>query len=164
MSAVLPRRLRKAYIIIVIAYVALGFVFVAQTYATAYERLGPQLPSSPVVKVPTGNDDKTVEAYYDYLQLRHLQQQNQTYTVNSLALLITYSVLGAVLLIFSALVWSWYSRRRRDSAGLYPVEVYNGYIAERNGPVDAYTLANYAVMLAFSAFYVWWDIVFGQWM
>jgi|WetSurMetagenome_2_1015567.scaffolds.fasta_scaffold618689_1 hypothetical protein len=158
----IPHWLRRLYVFGAVAYIALGFVFVAQAYAT-WERMGAPITSTPVTKVPTGNDDKTVEAYYDYLQLRHLQQQTETYGVQATPLLITYGVLGATLLILFTMTWMWYAKRRSDSAGLYPIEVYNGYIAERGGPVEAFTYANYAVMVAFSAFYVWWDIVFGQW-
>ncbi len=157
-----PRWVRKFYIYSAIAYVLLGFAFVGQAYA--WERMGAPISTTPVIKVPTGNDDRTVEAYYDYLQLRHLQQQTETYSIQATPLLITYGVLGGTLLVLYSMVWMWYSKRRRDSAGLYPVEVYNGYIAERGGPVEPFTYANYTLMVAFSAFYVWWDIVFGQWM
>jgi hypothetical protein len=160
----IPLWLRRLYVVTVAVYVALGFFFVAQTYAQQ-ERLNGPITTHPVTaKVPTGSDDKTVEAYYQYLDLRHLQQQTQAYQVNPQTLIITYGVLGGTILVVFTLTWMWYSKRRTDSAGLYPVEVYNGYISERNGPVDVYTYANYAAMLAFSAFYIWWNIAFGQWM
>ncbi len=160
---IVPRWLTRFYVWSVIAYVALGFVFVGQAYAT-WERMGAPITTQPVIKVPTGNDDKTVEAYYDYLQLRHLQNQNETYSVQATPLLIVYGVLGGTLFILFTMVWMWYSKRRPDSAGLYPVEVYNGYIAERGGVVEPFTYANYGLMVAFSAWYVWWNIAFGQWM
>ena len=159
----MPRWVRRFYIYSVIAYIALGFVFVGQAYAT-WERMGGPITVHPVVKVPTGNDDKTVDAYYAYLQLRHLQQQTVTFNVQATPLLITYGTLGATLFVLYTMVFMWYSKRRSDSAGLYPVEVYNGYIAERGGPVELFTYANYALMVAFSAWYVWWNIAFGQWM
>lgn len=160
----IPAPIRKLFVVIVVCYFALGGVFVAQTYAGAYPRMGPSFDTTPVVKVPTGSDDRTVEAYYDYLYLRTLQQQGQTFEVLTQPLLLTYAVIGAVILIFVGLVWAWFGKRTHNSAGLYPVEVYNGYITERNGPVDTYTYANYAVMLAFCVFYIWWNLVFGQWM
>lgn len=157
-----PRFWRRLYVSAVAAYIVLGFLFAGVAYAQL-ERIGPSFPSNPVVKVPSGSDDDTVMAYYDYLQLRHLQQQTNTYGVNPVDLTIVYGILGAVLLLFAALVWMWHTRQGRNDPGLYPVEVYNGYVAERAGPVDLFTWANYAVMLAFMVWYIWWDLVFGQW-
>lgn len=158
----IPRLWKRLYIASVAAYVVLGFVFAGVAYAQL-ERIGPSFTSTPVTKVPTGSDDSTVQAYYNYLQLRHLQQQVGTYGVNSVDLVIIYGILGAVLLLFAALAWAWSSRQKRGTPGLYPVEVYNGYMTERSAPVDAFTWANYAIMLSFMVFYIWWDITFGQW-
>jgi len=159
---VLLRTAKRFFVIAAIGYVCLGVFFVAQTYALGtYPRIGPQFTTTPVTKVPTGDSDATVRAYYNYLQLRHLQQQTETYAVNPVTLVIVYGILGAVLVIFSALAFMWYARDRR--VGLYPVEVYNGYLAEGAGGVDLFTWSNYAVMLAFIAFYIWWNLTFGQW-
>ncbi len=157
-----PRFWKRLYAAIVAAYVALGFVFAGVAYAQM-ERIGPSFTTTPVVKVPTGSDDATVQAYYNYLQLRHLQQQVETYGVNSVDLVIIYGILGGVLLIFAALTWAWFARQRRGQPGLYPVEVYNGYMTERGSPVDAIAWSNYAVMLSFMVFYIWWNLTFGQW-
>ncbi len=158
----IPRFWRRLYVFGVVVYIALGFVFAGVAYAQM-ERIGPSFTTNPVTKVPTGSDDVTVQKYYDYLQLRHLQQQVETYGVSSVTLVIVYGILGATLLLFAALAWIWFSRQKRGAPGLYPVEVYNGYITERADPVDAFAWSNYAVMLAFMVFYIWWDLVFGQW-
>jgi hypothetical protein len=156
------RTAKRFFVIAAVGYVVLGVFFVAHTYALGtYERLGPTIQTSPVTKVPTGSSDATVRAYYDYLQLRHLQQQTETYGINPVDMIITYGSLGAVLLITSALAFMWYAKDKRS--GLYPVEVYNGYIAEGAGGLDLFTLSNYAVMLAFIVFYIWWNLTFGQW-
>jgi hypothetical protein len=161
----LPIRVRRAYALALIVYIALGFVFIGRSYALdGGERVGDVVTTHPVTKVPTGSDDATVERYYDYLQLRHLQQQTETFSVNGVTLTITYGVLGAIIVIFSGLGWMWYAKSGgKSQAGLYPVEVYNGYIAERGGPIEFFTWSNYVAMLAFVAFYVWWNLVFGQW-
>jgi hypothetical protein len=158
----IPRFWRRLYALAAIAYIALGFVFVGVAYAQM-ERIGPSFTATPVIQVPTGSDDVTVQKYYDYLQLRHLQQQTLTYGVNTVDLVIIYGVLGATLLIFAAITWAWFTRQKRGTPGLYPVEVYNGYITERGSPVDAIAWSNYAVMLAFMVFYIWWNLTFGQW-
>lgn len=156
-------RMAKRFLVIAaVGYIALGVFFVAQTYAFGtYERIGPSFQTSPLTHVPTGSADTTVNAYYDYLQLRHLQQQTETYRVNPVDIVIVYGILGAVLVIFSTLGFMWYSREKRQ--GIYPVEIYNGYIAEGTGRVDLFTWANYATMLAFMVFYIWWNLTFGQW-
>lgn len=153
---------KRLYVATVVAYVVLGFAFAGVAHAQL-ERIGPSFTTHPVTKVPTGSSDATVEAYYNYLQLRHLQQQTETYGVNDVDLVIIYGILGGVLLIFSCLIWVWHMRQKRKLPGLYPVEVYNGYIAERGAPVDIYVWSNYAVMLAFMGFYIWWNLIFGQW-
>ncbi|HMK92550.1 MAG TPA: hypothetical protein VK576_06090 [Thermoleophilia bacterium] len=153
---------KRLYIAVVVAYVALGFVFVGVAYGQL-ERISPNITTTPVTKVPTGNSDATAMAYYDYLQLRHLQQQTETYGVNGVSLIIIYGILGAVLLFFTMAVWIWHTRQKRRLAGVYPVEVYNGYISERGGPVDYLTWSAYGIMLTFMVFYIWWDMIFGQW-
>jgi hypothetical protein len=158
-----PRIWRRLYLIALVAYVALGVVFVGSVYGDSQERIGPIITTQPVIKVPTGSSDATAQAYYHYLQLRHLQQQTETYGVNPVILIIVYGILGATLLIFFTLVWTWYARQPRGQAGLYPPEVFDGYIAERGGPIDSFALTNYLVMLAFVVFTVWWNMTFGQW-
>jgi len=149
-------------LIAVVGYLALGVFFVGRSYGLGtYERIGPTYSTHTIINVPTGSDDATVLDYYDYLQLRHLQQQTETYFVNTVDLTITYGILGGVLAIFTTLTFMWYSRDRK--AGLYPVEVYNGYIAEGAGHVDLFVWANYAAMVAFMGWYIWWNLTFGQW-
>ena len=113
--------------------------------------------------MPTGSDDVTYRSITTTCRLRHLQGQVETYGVNDVVLVIIYGILGATLLIFTAITWAWFTRQRRGTPGLYPVEVYNGYITERGSPVDTIAWSNYAVMLAFMVFYIWWNLTFGQW-
>ncbi len=154
---------KRLYVATAVAYVALGFAF-------AGRGARPARAHRPLVYHTPGHQGadglratRRCEAYYNYLQLRHLQQQTQTYGVNNVDLVIIYGILGGVLLIFSCLIWVWHMRQKRKLPGLYPVEVYNGYIAERGAPVDIYVWSNYAVMLAFMGFYIWWNLIFGQW-
>ena len=159
----IPKFWRRFFALASIAYIVLGLALAGVVYASAMPRVGSSFATSPVTKVPTGSDDATVMQYYDYLQLRHLAQQAETYGVNSVTIVIIYGISGAVLLIFSAITWAWFTRGRRGQPALYPVEVYNGYLSERGSPVDMIAWSNYAVMLAFMVFYIWWDLTFGQW-
>ncbi len=154
----LQRRLRRFYAVTAILYALLGLLFIQR--AMAQTRVPVSVYTNDIEPVPTGNDDETVMRYYDYLYLRHLRNFQETYFTNPLLLSWVYGVLGAGLLVIYAFTFGWYSRRLHHD--LYPVEVYNGYIAERGGPVDPFNWAVYGVLLAYMAYYTVTCVVFGQ--
>lgn len=160
MSDNTARWVARLYILAAALYVLLGFVLIAHAYARGQE-INPMIPvPSQYTDVPTGSDDAAVQAYYDYLNYRHLENLEQTYTWSPLTLTTAYGILGGILVIFYFLVLAWHARRSRGD--LYPVEVFNGYLSERGGPVDAFNWAVYAILLGFMIYYTVVNVIFGQ--
>jgi hypothetical protein len=56
--------------------------------------------------------------------------------------------------------FAWYARRR--SGDLYPVEVFNGIITERNGPVDPFNYAVWAILGIYIVYYTVIQVLYGQ--
>jgi hypothetical protein len=144
-----------------VMYALLGGFVVYQAYAQqTYSWVIPTL-NKPYLKVPTGADDKSVNAFFDYNQLRHLASLQETYFLDPYYLGTMYLVIGVVLLIFYTVSLSWFSRQR-SRGDLYPVEVYNGYLTERGGPVDALNWVMYAVLLSYMIVYTVVNLIGGQ--
>jgi hypothetical protein len=144
-----------------VMYALLGGFVIYQAYAQqTYSWVLPTL-NKPFLKVPTGADDKAVSAFFDYNQLRHLASLQETYFVDPYYLGTMYLIIGVILVTFYALSLSWFSRQRRKG-DLYPVEVYNGYITERSGPVDWMNWLLYAVLLCYMVTYTVVNLIGGQ--
>lgn len=162
----LTRRVKTFYMVTVAIFLLLT-LFVSMQ-AIAQNETTTTLPSltgaannpGPYASVPTGSDDATVRQYYHYLDLRRLQGFHEMYVFNPVWLGWGYGVLGATLIVLYLFVFAWYTRQRKED--LYPVEVYNGYITERAGPVDAFNLALYAILVGLMIAYTVWNIVYGQ--
>jgi len=154
----LRRRIIRIYTVTSALYFLLGAGLVWQSYAQT--RVSPTVFYERPIRVPTGNDDNAVNAYYDYLMLRNLRSLGETWVhPNPLVLGWVYLWLAFLLGIFYFLMFAWYARRTRGD--LYPVEVYN-VISERGGPVDPFNWALYAVLLSYMLYYSVQDILFGQ--
>ena len=110
--------------------------------------------------VPTGSDDEAVQNYYDYLDYRHLAYLHETTTIDRVDLTTIYGILGGILIIFYFFVTAWGARRSK--ADLYPVEVYNGYLSERGGPVDPFNIAVYAILFCYMVYYTVIQLIYGQ--
>jgi hypothetical protein len=152
----------RVFLITVIMYGLLGMLLVYQAYAqqtlsSVYPVRGKVLPMS----VPTGSNDQTVKAYYDYLTLRHVGTLNETYHIDWYYFGTMYLVIGTGLIVFYFLTFAWYARSRRQG-DLYPVEVYNAYITERGGPVDSFNWAVYAILLIYMLYYTVINLILGQ--
>jgi hypothetical protein len=144
-----------------VMYALLGGFVVYRAYAQqTYSWVVPTL-NKPYLKVPTGADDKSVNAFFDYNQLRHLASLQETYFLDPYYLGTMYLVIGVVLLIFYMVSLSWFSRQR-SRGDLYPVEVYNGYLTERGGPVGALNWVMYAVLLSYMIVYTVVNLIGGQ--
>jgi hypothetical protein len=142
-------------------YAALGGFVIYRAYAQqTYSWVLPTL-NKPYLPVPTGSDDKAVNAFFDYNQLRHLASLQETYFLDPYYLSTMYLVIGVVLIVFYAVSLSWFSRQRKRG-DLYPVEVYNGYITERAGPVDALNWVVYAILLCYMVTYTVINLIGGQ--
>ena len=147
-----------------VMYAALGGALIYRAYAQqTYSWVIPTLnrPQPPQVAVPTGSDDKSVNAYFDYNQLRHAASLQETYFVDPYYLGTMYLVIGVVLIISYVLTFSWLARLR-SRGDLYPVEVYNAYLTERGGPVDMLNWVAYAVLLSYMVTYTVINLIGGQ--
>lgn len=154
------RWVARLYVLGAVIYVLLGFVLIAGAYARGQE-VNPMIPvPSEYTEVPTGSDDASVKAYYDYLNYRHLDQLGQTHTLDPLVITTIYGILGGILVIFYFFVLAWHARRPKGD--LYPVEVFNGYVSERGGPIDSFNWAVYAILIAYMVYYTAVSLIFGQ--
>jgi hypothetical protein len=156
----LRRRIDRIFLITVVLYVLLGVV--ASVAAVAQQRSNPVFPEvgKPTATVPTGSDDKSVQDFYNYNQLRELIKVNETYVFDTETFLTYYGLIAVGLISFYFLTFSWYSRLK--TGDLYPAEVYNGYIAERGGPVDAFNWATYAIIVSYMVYYTFVMVTYGQ--
>ncbi|MHB8842315.1 MAG: hypothetical protein ACYC56_11130 [Candidatus Aquicultor sp.] len=149
------RRIKVLLFITTIAYILLGVAAVWQAYAQES-----YVSYTPITRVPSGSDDKSVKAYYEYLAQTDFTGKKETYNMNPASLTWTYGSLGFTIILFYYFIYAWFARR--VSGDLYPVEVYNGYISERGAPVDAFNIAAFAVLGAYMAYYMVITIIFGQ--
>jgi len=154
----LHRRVCMIYIVTSALYVLAGFVLSYQAYAQT--RITNYITESPITSVPTGHGSSTVQAYYDYLWLRDLQQFTETYQNNPRILSWIYGILAGLIILFYFFIFAWYTRYK--SHDLYPVEVYNGYISERASPIDPYTWAVSTIVFGYAVYYIVINLVFGQ--
>jgi hypothetical protein len=157
----LVKRVRGVYLVTVALYVLLGFVLISAAYAqqASQSELLP-VHSNTTMKVPTGSSDRTVQSYFHYLQLQELGGMSERYVINPVGLIEMYGGGGVILVSLYFLMFAWYARLKRDD--LYPVEVYNGYITERGGKIDAFNYAVWAVMLAYAVAYISLSLIYGQ--
>ncbi|HZD60600.1 MAG TPA: hypothetical protein VE439_09145 [Anaerolineae bacterium] len=151
------KRIKIIVIAVTILYVIMGLVLSLQAIAQPFESV---ITTGVVNKVPTGNDDKAIEAYYNYLAQSRFMTLHQTFIIAAPSLGWTYGVIGAFLILFFFFAYVWYARHARSD--LYPVESYNGYITERSGPVDSLNWAFYAIVGSFMLYYMVIQIVYGQ--
>jgi hypothetical protein len=168
MSRVPRTKTQQAYryvailmVLTAVMYGVFGAFIIYRTYAQqTYSWVIPTL-NKPYLKVPTGSDDKSVQAFFDYNQLRHLASLQETYFWDPYYLGTMYLVIGVVVLIFYGVAFSWFARLR-SQGDLYPVEVYNAYITERGGPVDILNWLAYAVLLCYMITYTVVNLIGGQ--
>lgn len=89
-----------------------------------------------VEDIPTGSGDDVVTAYFEYLYQNALQHLQQNYYIH-------WDTIGWVALWLFILAGGFfaYTRWQRTTHAArepYPVESYNGYIQEGNGPVGVF--------------------------
>lgn len=154
------RGVYRVYIAGVVLYLLLGGLLAYPAYATE-NTLNPVAPvPASTMNVPTGSDDASVLAYYDYLNLQHAGTLTETYNYNWQNFLVTYMMIAAALISLYFFAFAWYARRR--SADLYPVEVFNGFITERNGPVDAFNYGVWTILVIYMIYYTVIQLIYGQ--
>lgn len=155
-----PRGLIRFYLFGVAIYLLLGALLAVPAYATE-NTLNPLVPvPGHTTNVPTGSDDASVKAYYDYLNLEHASSLKETYHFNWQNFFVTYAVIAAALISLYFFAFAWYSRRR--SGDLYPVEVFNGLLTERAGPIDAFNYAVWGILGIYMVWYIVIQLIYGQ--
>jgi hypothetical protein len=155
------RRIRKFYAFTVIAYLLTGIVLVGVAYAQQSSRSSVfPVPGNVRLQVPKGSTDQEAQDYFNYLQLQAYGGVRETYRVNVVTFLEFYGVAGIVVGVLYLFMFTWYARLRRDD--LYPVEVYNGYITERGGPIDPFNWAVWSIMLIYAIAYIAVSLMYGQ--
>lgn len=155
------RTLAAVFAVTAALYALMGILLIGAAYAQQTRSTIFVTPNKPIVAVPTGSDDKAVKAFFDYDNLRHVSSLEETYFINPYEWETMYLVIGAILIMFYTLAFAWFSRSRRQG-DLYPVEVYNGYMAERGGPVDIYVYAGWTIALSYMVYYTVINLMYGQ--
>lgn len=97
--------------------------------------------------VPTGNTSEVVRQYYDYLYSYFLGRIQQNFFIHADTLL--WVLLWILVLSAGFYAFTRWQRRTHVPKEPYPVESYNGYIQESNGPVGIF------LILFFSGMFVW---------
>lgn len=150
----------RFYLVGAVIYLLLGILLAVPAYATE-NTLNPLVPvPSHTSRVPTGSDDASVQAYYDYLNLEHANTLKETYHFNWQNFIVTYAMIAAALISLYFFAFAWYARRR--SGDLYPVEVFNGLLTERAGPVDAFNYAVWGILGIYMIWYIVIQLIYGQ--
>jgi hypothetical protein len=156
-----PRLLRRLYIVVTLVYLLIGLVVVGPALATQQHTINPVAPiPSYSSNVPTGNDDATVERYYDYLNLQSFATMREQYLFDWQNFTIVYVEIAAFIVVFYVFVLTWYARRR--ALDLYPVEVFNGVISERSGPVDPFSWGMFGIAGVYCLYYMVIHLIYGQ--
>jgi hypothetical protein len=97
--------------------------------------------------VPTGHTSDIVQKYYDYLYSHYLNQITQNYYIHWDTL--AWVALWIFILAAGFYAYTRWQRYTRTPEEPYPLESYNGYIQEANGPVGPF------LALFFIGMFVW---------
>jgi len=157
------RRAQIIYLCLMLAYAVMGLLIVSIAYAQNNESSASPIfpvPAETTVHPPSGSSDAVVDRYYRYLDIQNYAHLTETYHLDVRGLLEFYGVAAMVIFILYFFVFIWYVRRKVDD--LYPAEVYNGYISERGGPIDAFNWWSWAVMTVYAIAYIAVTMVYGQ--
>lgn len=156
-------RIRIGAAVLIAVYLLSGVIVVAKAWADAQSSEEPIFPVPGIVyvKPPTGASDSVVQQYYDYLQKMTYATLPEQYHLDVNSLLIMYAVLGINIGGIYVFVIGWYYSRLRKN-DLYPVEVYNGFIAERAGPVDILNYYLWTLMGLYIVVYIVINLIFAQ--
>ena len=110
--------------------------------------------------VPTGNTGEIVRNYYDYLYAHYLNGITQQFYIHwdviAWVALWIFILAGA---FFAYTRWQRYTRSRSEP---YPVETYNGYIQEGNGPVGVFLKVFFVGMFLWLLVTTLHDLILGQ--
>lgn len=110
--------------------------------------------------VPTGNTSEAVQQYYHYLYTRFLSNITQNYYIHWDVLL--WVLLWVAILAGGFYAYTRYQRTTSADKEPYPVESYNGYIQETNGPVGTFLKLFYIAMFIWLVAMTISNIIVGQ--
>ena len=111
-------------------------------------------------QVPTGNTSQVVQQYYYYLYNHWINALTQNYFIHwDILAWVGLWIFVLVAIFFAYTRWQRHTHAPQEP---YPVESYNGYIQETNGPVGAF------LTIFFIPLFVWllartiFDLLYGQ--
>lgn len=110
--------------------------------------------------VPTGNSGEAVRQYFDYLYSHYLSQITQNYYIHWDTLLLV--LLWIFVLAAGFYAYTRWQRATREPEEPYPVESYNGYIEESNGPVGTFLKLFFIGMFIWLVIHTVMDLIHGQ--
>ena len=110
--------------------------------------------------VPTGRDGPTVRAYFDYLYNVYLNRITQQFTIQWATFY--WTVFWIALMIGSFFAATWWHKRVRAEREPYPVETYDGYISEANGPVGPFLKLFFIGMFLWAVGLTILHLIYGQ--
>ena len=94
--------------------------------------------------IPTGNSSETVRQYFNYLYSQYFTHTTQNYYIHwDMVLWIFFWIFMLAALYFSYTRWQHLAQSKNEP---HPVESYNGYIQETNGPVGRFLTIFFVVM------------------
>ncbi len=110
--------------------------------------------------VPTGHTGEIVRNYYNYLYEHYLSQFMQNTTIHwDTILWVGLWIFVLAAFFFAYTRWQRTSRSREEP---YPIESYNGYIEEGNGPVGTFLTLFFVGMFIWLAILTVMDLLHGQ--
>jgi hypothetical protein len=110
--------------------------------------------------VPSGDTGEIVRQYYQYLYANYLSHVNQNYYIHWDTLL--WVLLWIVILAGGFYAFTRWQRYTRQDKEPYPVESYNGYIQEANGPVGTFLTIFFVVIFLWLLGMTISNLVLGQ--
>ncbi len=110
--------------------------------------------------VPTGHTGEIIRDYYNYLYNHYLNQITQKYYIHWDTLLWVALWIFALAAFFYA--YTRWQRGTRENKEPYPVESYNGYIEESNGPIGTFLTIFFIGMFIWLVILTVMDLLHGQ--
>lgn len=123
--------------------------------------------------VPTGTNTHTEDLYYQYMW-HYVQQQNpfQRTSIQWADLIVVFVWVLLIAFLSYLLIHNGYHNQNKRGAAtdpngplvqdMYPVESYNGVVTERNGGVDFFNYAIWALAVAWFLGIMFFQLVNGQ--
>lgn len=110
--------------------------------------------------VPTGHTGEIVRDYYHYLYEHYLSQFIQNTTIDWDTLL--WVALWIFVLAAFFYAYTRWQRTSHETKEPYPVESYNGYIEESNGPIGTFLTLFFIGMFVWLVIITVMDLLHGQ--